>query len=268
MKHLLSWQLTGAAAAMLLALCARGDDSAADIAKKLNNPVAALISVPFQLNHDEDVGPGEGNRELMNIQPVIPFSLNDDWNVISRTILPLIQQEDVQPGTDQEGVGDITQSLFFSPKASGASGWIWGVGPVLLLPTASDDLLGTEKWGAGPTVVVLKQQQGWTYGALANHIWSYAGNDDRNDVDATFLQPFLAYTTSTHTTFGANTESTYDWKDSQWSVPLNLTVTQVFKAGEQPMSLQLGVRYWAETNTDTGPEGWGARLTYTLVFPR
>jgi hypothetical protein len=242
--------------------------SEADIAKQLNNPVAALISVPFQFNYDQDIGPGEeGERWLLNAQPVVPISLSEDWNAISRTIIPLMQLNDVPPGNDESGLGDITQSIFFSPKAPTASGWIWGAGPALLLKTASDDLLGTGKWGAGPTVVLLKQESGWTYGALANHIWSYAGDSDRSDVDATFLQPFAAFTTAMHTTYTLNTESTYDWEGNDWSVPINLMVTQLFKVGGQIMSLQLGARYWAQA-PDGAADGWGGRLTYTLVFPK
>ncbi len=223
--------------------------------------------MPFQFNYDKDLGPTEqGERYLLNIQPVIPVHLNADWNVISRTIVPLIKLEDIPPGNDEDGVGDVLQSLFFSPTAL-VDGWTWGVGPALSLRTATDDLLGAEKWSAGPTAVALKQEHGWTYGALVNHLWSYAGNGQATDVDATYLQPFFGYTTAKYTSYFLNTESTYDWEGNDWSVPINLSVTQVFKIGKQPMSIQLGARYWADTPEDAGPEGWGARLTYTLVFP-
>jgi hypothetical protein len=260
------------AALALAALCpvmgAAAQDSAADIAKKLNNPIAALISVPFQLNYDQDIGPGDkGERYLMNLQPVIPMSLSEDWNLISRTILPLIDLKDVPPGNDESGLGDTTQSFFFSPKALTAGGWTWGAGPVILAPTATDDVLGTEKWGAGPTAVALRQANGWTIGALVNHVWSFAGDGDRSDVDSTFMQPFIAFTTSKHATFALNTESTYDWEADKWSVPINAMFTQVFHLGGQAMSLQAGIRYWADA-PDSGAEGWGARLTYTLVFPK
>ena len=242
----------------------------ADLAKATLNPVADLMSVPFQFNYDDGIGPtDDGDRTTLNIQPVIPISLNADWNLISRTIVPLIDQEDSLPNgaADASGVGDITQSLFFSPKQPTASGWIWGAGPVFVLPTASDDLLGGEKWGLGPTAVVLKQQNGWTYGALANHVWSVAGEDNRSDISASFLQPFLSYTNSTFTSFGLNTESSYNWKTEQWSVPINLTVTQLLKAGQQPLSIQAGARYWAESPANAA-EGWGFRLTVTLLFPK
>ena len=165
----------------------------AELAKQLSNPVAALISVPFQYNWDTDIGPANADRSLLNIQPVIPFAISQDWNLISRTIVPIIDAESpVIGGEDHSGLGDILQSFFFSPKNPTKNGWIYGLGPALLFPSASDDALGQEKWGAGPTAVVLKQEKGWTYGALANHIWSFAGDDDRPDVSATFLQSFLA----------------------------------------------------------------------------
>ncbi len=156
--------------------------NAADLAKELANPVAALISVPLQLNYDHDIGPARGGKRWqLNIQPVVPISLSEDWNLISRTILPLVSQDEVFPGAgSQSGIGDIVQSVFFSPKKPTEGGLIWGVGPVLLLPTGSDDQLSAKKWGAGPTGVVLKQQGPWTYGALANHIWSIGGSGSRD----------------------------------------------------------------------------------------
>ncbi len=239
------------------------------LAMQLSNPVAALISVPLQLNYDQDIGPADaGDRWLLNVQPVIPFDLNEDWNLISRTILPVVHQSDIFPGSDtQNGVGDVVQSIFFSPKAPTASGWIWGTGPVLLLPTGSDDLLTTDKWGAGPTAVALRQSNGWTRGILANHIWSYAGEDDRADVNATFLQPFITYTTPTQWTFALNTESTYDWESEQWSVPVNFNVSKLMRFGTQLVSLGGGVRYWVNS-PDSGAEGFGLRVTMTLLFPR
>ncbi|MCA8963237.1 MAG: transporter [Planctomycetes bacterium] len=239
------------------------------LAKKLSNPVAALISVPMQLNYDRDIGPvDDGERWTLNVQPVVPIELNDDWNVISRTILPIVAQDDLFPTAgSQTGIGDVVQSAFFSPKEPTSGGWIWGAGPVLLLPTGSDDLLTTKKWGAGPTGVVLRQEGPWTYGGLANHIWSFAGDDDRPEVNATFLQPFVSYTTKSAWTFAFNTESTYDWSDEEWSIPLNAMASKVLKLGSQLVSVGGGLRYWAES-PDGGPEGIGFRITFTLLFPK
>jgi hypothetical protein len=262
--------LTGLLFAIVPAAPVLADEAGeAALALQLSNPVAALISVPLQLNYDQDIGPADdGDRWLLNVQPVIPFDLNDDWNLISRTILPLVHQSDIFPGAgSQTGTGDTVQSLFFSPKAPTASGWIWGAGPVLLLPTGSNDLLTTDKWGAGPTAVLLKQSNGWTRGVLANHLWSFAGDDDRADVNATFLQPFLTYTTPTQWTFGFNTESSYDWENEQWSVPVNASASKLLRFGNQLVSLGGGVRYWLDS-PDSGPEGVGLRLTMTLLFPR
>ncbi|MEI2296706.1 transporter [Ensifer sp. MJa1] len=256
----------GVAAVLAAASSAKAED--ADLAKQLSNPVASLISVPFQFNYDRGYGPDDGNKMTLNIQPVIPISLNDDWNVISRTILPVVNQNDIAGDSgNQFGLGDTLQSFFFSPKEPTAGGLIWGAGPAFLLPTATDDLLGGEKWGVGPTAVLLKQEGHWTYGVLANHIWSVAGNDDRDDVSSTFLQPFLSYTTPDAWTFTLNTESTYDWKHDDWSVPINFTVAKLTKFGEQPVSLQLGARYWAAA-PDNGPEGFGVRAAIVFLFPK
>ncbi len=245
------------------------DDEAAELAKKLANPVASLISVPIQANYDENIGPEEdGSVWRINIQPVIPVTLNHDWNLISRTILPVIDQDDVPTdGMGESGIGDIVQSFFLSPKEPGARGWIWGAGPVVLLPTGSDEMLSTEQWGIGPTAVGLKQVGPWTYGALVNHIWSFAGEDDRDEVNATLLQPFLTYITPTKTTLALNTESTYDWEADEWSVPINFNVLQLAKIGPQIFQVGVGARYWADS-----PEGaaddWGFRAQLTFLFPK
>jgi hypothetical protein len=182
--------------------------------------------------------------------------------------VPLIDQRDIPTeGRHDSGLGDIVASLFLSPKEPTAGGWIWGAGPVFLLPTATDDMLGREKWGVGPTAVVLNQTGPWSVGLLANHIWSVAGKDDRADVNATFLQPFLSYTTKTMTTFAILSESTYDWKNKDWSVPVIPIVAQLFKIGPQILQLAVGAKYWAKS-PDNGPEGWGARVQLTFVFPK
>ncbi len=246
---------------------ALAQDANAELAKKLSNPVSSLISVPFQFNYDRGFGPNRGDRKTLDIQPVIPFSLNADWNIISRTIVPVIWQHDIAgPSGYQSGLGDITQSFFISPTQPAAGGIIWGAGPVFLLPTATDELLGGGKFGMGLTAVVLKQEGAWTIGALANHIWSVAGRGDRSDISVTYMQPFISYRTSDAWTFTLNTESTYDWKAERWSVPINVQVSKLVKFGEQPVSLTAGVRYWAAAPKN-GPHGWGPRVGLTFLFP-
>jgi hypothetical protein len=211
---------------------------------------------------------GLGEKYLLNVQPVIPIELNDHWNVISRTIVPFAALSDVVPGAPHEsGLGDITQSFFFTPKDPLPGGWIVGAGPALLLPTATNSSLGTGKWGLGPTMVALKQTPtGWTYGVLWNHIWSVAGNSNRADVNSTFLQPFLAKAMGKGLTLNANFESTYNWEGPGWTVPMNLSVSQVMKLGTQLVSISGGVRYYFETPPG-GPQ-WGLRLVFTLLYPK
>jgi len=255
------------ASSLLLPALAAAQD--ANYAKELANPLAALISMPIQANYDEDFGlDDEGAVLKINVQPVIPFSIGPDWNLISRTILPILNYDDVPvAGTSEFGLGDTVQSLFFSPKSLTAGGWIWGAGPVFLIPTATDEVLGSEKWGIGPTAVALRQAGPWTYGALANHIESFAGTSRRADVSATFIQPFLTYITPTQTTLAINSESTYDWETNKWSVPINFTAAQMMRFGNQLVQIGGGLRYWI-TAPDAGPEDWGLRLQFTLLFPK
>jgi hypothetical protein len=248
---------------------AQENEPSEELAKELVNPVADLVSVPFQFNYDQNIGPTEdGSQWRLNIQPVIPFHLNENWNLITRTIVPLIDQNDIpRQGQGESGFGDILASQFFSPKKPTKGGWLWGAGPVWLLPSASHTPLGSGKWGLGPTAVALKQVGQWTYGALVNHVWSFAGDSDRPDVNATFLQPFLAYVTDTSMTISLTSESTYDWEAEQWSVPINLTVSQMVQVGKLPVQLGAGARYWADS-PDNGPEKWGLRAQVTFLFPK
>jgi len=241
----------------------------AGLAQELTNPLADLMTIPIQMNYDRDIGPLDDGWKLQtNIQPVIPFSLTDEWNLISRTIVPVIYQDDIFPGAgSQFGLGDINLSLFFSPKKPTSGGVTWGVGPVLILPTATDDLLGAEKWGAGPAAVALTTRGPWTLGMLANHVWSYAGDSDRQDLSNTFLQPFAAYTWPSAWTVAVQSESSYNWKTEKWSIPVNASVSKLVRWGKLPVSLQAGVGYWAES-PNTGPEGFRFRLQATFVLPK
>lgn len=255
-----------AAMAMTSPALAQEEDASA-LAKDLTNPVAALISVPFQYNYNSGLGPnGDGSRTVVNFQPVVPFSLGENWNLISRTIIPLTHQSDVVPGRTQSGVGDVLQSLFLSPKNPTEGGLTWGLGPVFLLPTASDDL-GADQFAAGVTGVVLKQTGPWTLGLLSNHLWDVGGGSDPTDISTSFVQPFLSYTTPDAVSVTLNTEATYDWVRNEGSVPINLVATKVVKLGPNLVNIGGGLRYWADS-TENGPDGWGARAIVVFLFPR
>ncbi|NEX17377.1 MAG: hypothetical protein C1943_12285 [Halochromatium sp.] len=194
--------------------------------------------------------------------------IGENWNLITRTIMPVIYQDDLDPGAgSQFGLGDINLSLFFSPKQSPAGGLVWGAGPVVLLPTATDDLVGGKKWGAGPAAVGLFLKGRWTMGMLTNHIWSFAGDDKRPDISNTFAQPFVAYTWPSAWTLSIQSETSYDWESEQWSVPVNVGLAKLVKFGKVPVSLQAGVGYWAES-PDNGPEGFRFRLQANIVLPK
>ena len=239
-----------------------------DLAQELTNPLANLVTIPLQMNYDSGIGPEEqGSRVQINIQPVYPFSLGSEWNLISRTIVPLTCQEDIFPEAgSQFGLGDINLSLFLSP-AKPTSGVIWGAGPVLLLPTATDSLIGGKKWGAGPSAVVLTMRGPWTVGALANHIWSYAGDSERADIDNTFLQPFVAYTSPSAWTFSLQSECSYNWESESWSVPVNVAISKLVRLGRLPVSLQAGVGHWLES-PEGAADGWRFRLQANFVLPK
>jgi len=245
------------------------EQSEQELAKKLSNPVASLISIPMDLDYDEDINAEDsGDRISLIMKPVIPFSLNPEWNLITRTIIPLVSQDDILPGLGrQRGLGDIFLNFFFSPASPTTSGIFWGAGPAMLLPTATDDLLGSEKWTLGPAGVVLVQKGPWTYGILANHTWDVAGDDDRADINNTFLQPFASYNFPGGWTLSLQTESTYSWEAEKWTVPVNLGVAKLTRFGRLPVQVKAGLRYWAE-GPDSAPEGFGFKIGIVLLLPK
>lgn len=239
--------------------------SAEELAKQLANPVASLISVPLQNNFDFNVGPLEGFRYNLNVQPVIPISINEKWNMISRTIIPITSQNDVTgKGSNETGLGDIVQSIFFSPKEA-KNGLVWGVGPVLLLPTATHNKLGVDKWGVGPNVLILKLQGQWTYGALANHIWSFAGNG-KNDINATFFQPFITYASKSGASLTLASENTQSWDNNIFGGFTGLYYAKVMKFGKQMMQIGGGPKLYYGNNS-FNPD-WGIRANIILLFPK
>ena len=257
-------------------------DQATKLAKELVNPVSWLISIPFQANEDFGYGPSHnGYKFTLNIQPVIPISISRDWNVIVRTIFPIVSQHDlfyvenvpkslhIIQNRSQDGLSDTTQSFFFSPKTRGPFGLIWGVGPAFLYPTGTHPFLGTGTFSVGPTVVVLEQIGGLTAGTLMNQLWSVAIEEDRKSVSQLFVQPFIAYTLKTHTTFILSSETSANWNnrpgDAKWTVPLIFQVSQIVKIGRQPINLQIGGKYYTDSPR-YGPD-WGMRFTLTLLYP-
>jgi len=242
-----------------------------DLAKQLSNPIADLVSVPMQFNWENGVGPDDDLRFVLNLQPVVPFTLNENWNLVGRMILPFVSQPQLAPGGGTAfGTGDIVASLFFSPSKS-SGGLTWGVGPVFSLPTTTDPLLGSGKWSAGPTAVVLKQSGPWTYGGLVNHLVSIAdtGEPDRADVNQSFIQPFVAYNTSNGVTYTVQSESSANWEASgsdTWTAPINVNVSKLTSFGPFPFSIGGGGGYYVASPSG-GPE-WKLRFQATLILPR
>ena len=239
-------------------------DQATDLAKQQQNPISSLISVPLQANWDFGLGDRDATGTLFNFQPVMPFPVSRSTNLILRVILPLTSQ----PGSGEarvNGTGDIVMTAFFSPAKSGRV--TWGVGPVFLLPTATNNALGSEKFGVGPSAVVLTQPGPWTIGLLFNHIWSTSGASDREDVNSTFLQPFVNFNLGNGLAVGAVFEATANWKaDEPWTAPLVFTVSKVARLGNRPVNFVAGAG-----PTVASPEGgstWRFRVMAVFLFPR
>jgi hypothetical protein len=264
--------MAGQVLALLLSTpaLAQGTD-AASLAKAAQNPIADMISVPFQYNINVDTGPLEKTQHLLNIQPVYPIKLNSDWNLITRTIVPVISQPAFSASEDRVfGLGDIQFSTFFSPKEA-LGGWVWGAGLIAQLNTATNDRLGQGVWGLGPTAVALHLGTTWVYGALINNVWSVSKDANRPDVNQMLLQPFVNYNFADHPGryLSFSPVITANWESesgNRWTVPLGLSIGQIMKFGQQPVNLQVGAYYNVER-----PEfasRWQARLQVQLLFPK
>lgn len=239
------------------------------LAKQTQNPVANLISVPFQNNFTFGTGPGDGVLWVLNIQPVIPFELSEDWNLITRTIVPVIHQPGLVNGASSDnGVGDVQFTAFLSPSKS--EGLTWGLGPVLRLPTATRDTLGTEKWSAGPSAVALVNNGPWVVGGLVQQVWSFAGDSDRRDVSELLIQPFVNYNLPDSWYLSTAPVITRNWKarnsDDRWTVPLGGGVGKIVRFGKLPVNLQLQAYYNAVRPDPIG--AWTIRFQIQLLFPK
>lgn len=252
----------------LVAVSAAQPASEEDLAKETQNPVSDLISVPFESNFNFGVGPNDDLQYILYVQPVVPFRLSKDWNLITRTIIPLIDQPELGPGVgDVFGLGDIQLSQFLSPAKSGAL--IWGIGPIFQFPTATDDALGSDKWSAGPTAAALTIRGPWVAGALVNHLWSFAGDDDRADVNQTLIQPIVNYNLPGGWFLSSVPYITANWEtdgDDRWTVPIGIGVGKVHRFGTQPVSLQL-TPYYNAVRPDDAAE-WTLQFRINLLFPK
>ena len=252
-------------------------DEAAELAKKTQNPVSSMISLPLQNNFNLGVGPEGHTQYILNIQPVYPMSLSENWNWIHRLIMPVIDQPDMAPrgappavadALDGEfGLGDINYQGFLSPAKPGKI--IWGIGPQLVFPTASDDILGSDKWSAGPALIVLTMQGPWVYGSVVSNVWSFAGDDDRDDVSLMTIQPFVNYNFPGGLYLKYGPIMTCNWKaDSgdRWTVPIGGGVGKILKIGKQPVNMSVAAYYNVE-HPDDGAE-WQVQLQFQLLFPK
>lgn len=269
MRHIartLMNRMLSSAGLLLLATAApqAAGQTADELAKQTQNPVASLISVPLQGNWDFGLGDRDATATLLNVQPVMPFGISKSTNLIFRVIMPLTSQPG-SDGTRVNGVGDVVTTAFFSPARSGRI--IWGVGPVFLLPTATNNGLGSEHFGVGPSVVALTQPGKWTIGILGNQIWSVSGANDREDVNSTFLQPFANYNLGGGLSTGVSLEASANWNaDDTWTAPLLFNVSKVTLLGKRPVSFAIAAGPTI-ASPDAGAD-WRFRLAVTFLFPR
>ena len=262
--------MTAAMAATFMVTPAHAELSAEELAKLAQNPVGNLISVPFQNNTNLNFGPEKGTQNILNIQPVIPISISPDWNIITRTILPVISNPSLAPGDDRtSGIGDIQLTAFLSPANPGQ--WIWGAGPIVQFPTNSNSELGNKNWGIGPSFVVLHIERGspWVYGVLMNNVWSVSSDKQGGSYSNGLIQPFINYNFPDGFYFTSAPIATVAWKaDSgqKWTVPLGGGVGKIFHLGKLPVNTQLSA-YYNVVKPDFGAD-WQIRAQVQFMFPK
>ncbi|MFA6430814.1 MAG: transporter [Candidatus Margulisiibacteriota bacterium] len=243
-----------------------GETNSEHLAKQLQNPVASLISIPFQNNFESGLGPAkDGNRYTLRVQPVVPATFNKDWNLITRPIFSYINQQNVIGATRQNAISDTQIEMFFTPKTVREGDMLWGLGPVFLLPTAAEASLGTEKWGIGPSACILKQEGHLTIGMLATHLWSIAGNNSRSNISLSYLQPFISHSNNVGTSINFSSETNYDWMNGQATIPLIFGASQIVPMLGHYFSFSLSGIYNLQSSTNTSP--WGGRAVVTLLLP-
>ena len=253
---------------LLYGIAMAGEQSNQDLAKATQNPVADLISLPFQNNTNFGIGPDDETQNILNIQPVWPFSINEKWNLITRTILPVVSQPGALTGGEGRvnGLGDTTFTGFFSPKDSGET--TWGAGPVLLIPTATDNVLGSDKWGAGVSLVVLKMPGKWVIGSLFSNVWSFAGSGEQ-DIKLFTWQYFINYNLAKGWYLTSAPIITANWEadsDNRWTVPFGGGFGKIFRVGKMPLNGQVSAYYNVE-KPDNGPD-WQLRIQLQFLFPK
>ena len=236
-----------------------------ELAKQTQNPIASLISVPFQGNWDFGLGNRDATATTMNFQPVVPFAISPSTNIVLRVIMPLTSQPSPDGTTRYSGLGDVLTTAFFSPSKAGRL--IWGVGPAILLPTATNNRLGTEKFSIGPSVVLLTQPGKWTLGALGNQLWSTSGANDRPSVNQIYLQPFANYNLGKGLAVGVSMEASGAWHaQDMWTAPLLFSVSKITLLGKRPVNL--AVAAGPMVASPTGGPSWRFRLAATFLFPK
>ncbi len=258
------------AVATMMASTARAELSEEELAKISQNPVGNLISVPFQNNANLNFGPEKRTQDILNIQPVIPISVNSDWNIITRTILPVIWQPAQGPDdSSASGIGDMQFNAFLSPASPGD--WIWGAGAIVQAPTQSNAKLGNDNWGVGPTFVVLHLEKGspWVYGVLVNNVWSTTSNKQGGSYSNGLIQPFLNYNFEGGLYLTSSPIVTVNWRaagSQQWTVPVGGGIGKIFHLGKLPVNTQLSA-YYNVAKPDFGPN-WQIRAQAQLMFPK
>jgi hypothetical protein len=262
-RHSLSAAVLLVSGFVMAQVSAHADD-ADELAKKVSNPASFMISVPVHSDSDfANSSAGHGFYQTLDIEPVIPFSLNADWNLISHTDIPFAYSDPAGPDAGRFGLGDISQNLSFTPSSHGA--FIWAFGPQLSFPTATNAMFGSGKFSAGPSGLLLLQTENVTTGASFDHMWSLFGSSGRPDVNQSEVQPFIAWHIGKGRTISASLDASYDWTGGNWSLPASVSFSKIVKIGEQTVSLSIGGKYWIE-GPDQSPE-WGIKSGITFLFP-